>query len=115
MAFNDLERKRVEKAAKAFMEKHRPPAHIRNELDLAFRISGQSLEIYEIRPKWRSPEEKMELPAAKATYVKTQKVWKVYWQRRDLKWHAYPPQPEVDSVEKFLELVGKDESACFFG
>lgn len=115
MAFNDLERKRVEKAAKAFIKKHRPPAHIRNELDLAFRITGQSLEIYEIRPMWRSPGEKMELPAAKATYVKTQKVWKVYWQRRDLKWHVYPPQPKVASVEEFLKLVGKDESACFFG
>ncbi len=115
MASNDIERKRNEKAVIAFVEQHRPPAHIRPELDLGFRIYGQSVEIFEIRPKWRSPGEKIENPVAKATYVKTQKVWKVYWRRVDLKWHSYAPAPEVDSLEQFLELVGKDENACFFG
>ncbi|MGH8716972.1 MAG: DUF3024 domain-containing protein [Burkholderiales bacterium] len=30
-------------------------------------------------------------PVAKATYVKAQDVWKVFWQRADLKWHRYDP------------------------
>jgi hypothetical protein len=52
---------------------------------------------------------------AKSTYVKTQGTWKVYWQRRDLKWHRYDPDPEVGSVEEFLAIVDRDECACFFG
>lgn len=54
-------------------------------------------------------------PVAKATFVKTQQAWKVYWQRQDLTWHAYPPAPEVSSIDALLDLVGMDAHACFFG
>lgn len=98
------------------MQKRRPPPHIRPKLDLGFRVSGQSIEIFEIRPVWRGPpKERRESPVAKATYVKTRGVWRVFWQRRDLKWHSYEPKPEVQSVEEFTSLVSKDANACFFG
>lgn|SRR5690554_5124004 len=115
MAFNDIERKRAENLVAAFIEKHRPPPHIRPELDLGFRVQGQSIEIFEIRPALRAPEQKIEQSVAKTTFVKSQHVWKVYWQRADLKWHPYPPASEVGSLEQFLSLVEKDEHACFFG
>ncbi len=57
----------------------------------------------------------MEHPVAKATYVKTQGIWKVYWQRADLKWHGYEPDPEVETLQEFLAIVDRDEYACFFG
>ncbi|MBY5940029.1 DUF3024 domain-containing protein [Halomonas sp. DP5N14-9] len=115
MAFNDLERKRVEKAAEAFVEKRRPPPHLRSKLDLAFRIDGHNLEIFEVRQRYDKPDEKLEIPVAKASYVRKHDVWKVYWQRADLKWHGYTPCPQVETVEAFLELVDRDEMACFFG
>ena len=115
MAFNDIDRKRAERLVGAFVEKRRPPPHIRPQLDLGFRVQGQSVEIFEIRPGWRVREEKMEHPVARTTFIKTQKIWKIYWQRADLKWHTYSPAPEVDSLEEFLSLVEKDEHACFFG
>ncbi len=115
MAFNDIERKRAEKLVGAFVEKRSPPAHIRPELDLGFRVHDQSVEIFEIRPVWRTPTEKTEHPVARATFVRTQGAWRVFWQRADLKWHAYAPSPVVDSLEDFLELVARDEHACFFG
>lgn len=98
-----------------FIERKRPPVHIRNELDLGYRMTDQSVEIFEIRPFWRNPEEKIEQAVAKATYVKKQRIWKIYWQRADLKWHRYDPAPETDSLEEFLALVEHDEYACFFG
>jgi hypothetical protein len=115
MALSEFEQKKCEKEVRAFVEKRRPPPHIRDELDLGFRVNGQSAEIFEIRPLWRHPGEKIEEAVAKATYVKTQKVWKVYWQRADLKWHRYEPDPEVSSLQEFLALVDRDEYACFFG
>ena len=57
----------------------------------------------------------MELPVAKATFVKTQNCWKVYWQRADLKWYAYEPVPKVKQLREFLKLVSDDQHACFFG
>jgi len=115
MAFSEFELKRYQKAMGAFIEKHRPPVQVRNEVDLDYRIKGQSVEIFEIRPFWSNSNEKVEESIAKTTYVRKQNAWKVYWQRRDLKWHMYEPDPEVDSLEEFLEIVERDEYACFFG
>jgi hypothetical protein len=115
VAFNQLELKRIEKALSAFLAKRRPPAHIRKQIDLGHRISGQSVELFEIRPQWDDPNTIREHPFAKATYVKTKNIWKVYWRRADLKWHQYEPVPTVSSIEKFLDVVDTDRYACFFG
>ncbi|MGD2083396.1 MAG: DUF3024 domain-containing protein [Chromatiales bacterium] len=88
---------------------------MRKELDLGFRMEGQSVEIFEIRPFWREPEKTIEGAVAKATYVRTQGIWKVYWQRADLKWHRYDPHPEASTIEEVLDIVDADEYCCFFG
>ena len=115
MAFSEFEIKRLQKVVGRFIEKNRPPEHLREQVDLSFKIKGQSVEIFEIRPIWNNPQEKVEESVAKATYVKSRKLWKVYWQRADLKWHRYDPDPEVDSIEEFIEIVENDDYACFFG
>jgi hypothetical protein len=116
MALAEIELARVRKARDAFMQQRRPPPHIRPKLDLGFRVTGQSVEIFEIRPRWRGPaDEKHESPVAKATYARARGVWRVFWQRRGLKWHNYEPKPEVKSVEEFASLVSEDAHACFFG
>lgn len=115
MAFNDIERKRVENAVRAFVEKHRPPEHLRDEVDLSFRFDGRSVELFEIRQRWDNPAEKIEERVAKARYLQSRDEWLVYWQRADLEWHKYGPKPEVRSIEAFLALVEEDEYACFFG
>ncbi len=115
MAISEFEIKRCEKEVEKFLSAKRPPAYIRNELDFSYRIENQSVELFEIRPNWRNPEEKIEIPIAKATYVKKGKHWKIYWQRRDLKWHSYAPVPSVQFFEEFLSVVSEDANACFFG
>lgn len=115
MAISEFEEKRCEREIKKFMDIKRPPPHIRNQLDFGYRIVNQSVELFEVRPEWRNPESKIEIPFAKATYVKKHKHWKIYWQRKDLKWHAYGPVPEVEFFEEFLEVVAEDEHGCFFG
>jgi hypothetical protein len=52
MALSEFETKKVEKMVAQFVEKHRPQPNIRNKLDLAFRVEGQSVEIFEVRPVW---------------------------------------------------------------
>ena len=102
MAFSEFELKRIEKLAQHFVEANRPPVHIRAQLDLGFRITGQSLELFDIRPNWRNPNEINELPFAKTTYVKKSNSWKIFWMRQDLKWHRYAPDPEVPRLEDFF-------------
>lgn len=116
MVFSEFETKQMAQIAERYVERRRPPPHIRPELDLGYRVTGQSVEIFEIRPVWRgSAGEKMEHPVAKATYVKSQAIWRVYWQRADLKWHRYEPDAEVRTLEDFVAVVEKDEFCCFYG
>jgi len=115
MALNDIERKRIENVVDAFVQRRRPAPHIRPMLDIGFRVAGQNVEIFEIRPRWKEPDVKMENPVATATFVRSQARWKLFWMRADLKWHGYEPSPVVDSIEKFLADVDKDEYGCFWG
>ena len=115
MALSEFETARAKKTMDGFLARRRPPMDIRHQLDLGYRISGQSVEIFEVRPVWRSPNEKMEESVAKATFVRTQSVWRIYWQRADLKWHTYEPVPEVPTLPAFLMVVEEDPYACFWG
>lgn len=115
MAISEFELKRCEKVMDAYMEKHRPPAPVRHMVDLGYKIEKQSIVVFEIRPHWENEKEKIETPVAKTTYVKSVKIWKVYWQRADLKWHKYEPMPEVKLLEEFLDVLQEDKYSCFFG
>jgi hypothetical protein len=116
MAISEFETKRCEQLVKRYIDGRRPPPHIRPELDFGYRVKGQSVEIFEIRPVWNGePGEKMEFPVAKTTFVKNRGVWKIFWQRADLKWHRYEPNAEVRSFAEFLEVVERDEHYCFYG
>lgn len=115
MAFNDIERKRIERALDAFLEKRRPPPHIRPKLDFGYRLAGQSVEILVIRPQWDDDSIIHQYAIAKATYVRSRKLWKVFWKRADLKWHGYEPHPMANSIDEFLAVVTADECCCFFG
>lgn len=116
MGLSEFEEARIRKAATAFLEKRRPPVHVRSEVDMAFRLDGQSVELLEVRRAWNGESgEMIEQPFAKATFVKASGSWRVYWRRADLKWHRYEPHPTANTIEQFLALVEADEYACFFG
>jgi len=99
----------------AFIEKKRPPEEIRDQLDIGYKIEGEVIELFEIRPDWQNPAKKIETPVARTKYVKSRSVWKVYWMRGDLKWHPYGPQKEVNNLAVFLALVEQDQYGCFWG
>lgn len=115
LALTELERKRCEKALMDFMARRRPAPHIREQLDIGYKIEGQSIEIIEIRPDWKDASVRQESPVAKATFVRTKGNWKVFWMRADLKWHGYQPKAEVNTLKEFLGAVDRDEHGCFFG
>ena len=115
MAISEFEIKRVEKIMDGYLARTRPPVHIRNELDIGYRIENQSVELFEIRPAFKDPSEKIEHAIAKATYVKRGGIWRIYWMRADLKWHRFEPVPEVDNLEEFLSVIEDDHYGCFYG
>jgi hypothetical protein len=115
MAFSQTEKVMIEAVLAAFVERRRPPVHLREKLDWGFRIDNQSVEIFAVRPRHDDKKRKVQEPLAKATYVKTAKNWNVYWMRADLKWHSYGPAKTVKDIEGFIELVDEDKHNCFLG
>jgi len=115
MAISEFEVKRCEREIGKFLAIRRPPPYARGQYDFGYRIENQSVELFEIRPQWRNPSSTIEFLFAKATYVKKEKYWKVFWRRQDLKWHSYTPEPNVRHFERFLTIVNEDINACFFG
>jgi hypothetical protein len=115
MALSEFEVKRMEKMVGRFIEKRRPEPHLRDKIDLSFKLSGQSFEIFNVRARHDDPVQKIEDPIAKATYVKSKKQWKLFWMSADLKWHSYQPLPYAKSLEETLDVIDKDAHHCFWG
>ncbi|MGF1565373.1 MAG: DUF3024 domain-containing protein [Flavobacteriales bacterium] len=105
----------ITQAGEAFLEKRRPPEEVRANLDLGYRIDGQSVFVFGLRPNWGNPTETMESPVAKTTYVAAKKHWRVFWLRSNLKWYPYDPEPTVETIGDFFDVVNHDNHACFFG
>lgn len=101
---------------KNFIETLRPEdLEIRKELDFGYFYDGKSFEIFEIRPRWDKPEEKMNNSFAKFKYVKSKNKWKLYWMRGNLKWDLYEEFPSNVTLENVLKIMNEDKHGCFYG
>jgi len=115
MSLGELETKRVEFIMARFLKQRRPPTHLRHQMDISYRITSQSVIIFETRQDWIDPTKLRETLIAKATYTKRTQSWKIYWMPSDLKWHSYQLVPEVACFAAFISEVEKDDNACFWG
>lgn len=98
-----------------WVETQRPNAEIRDQLDIGFEWKNGTLVFFEIRPDWVNPEIIRHFPFAKARYIKSREVWKIYWLRASLKWEAYPYDPEVGRLDLVLRIIEEDKHNCFKG
>lgn len=115
MALSEFEINRCEQLINRFLEENRPPAHMRNQVDLSCKFNDQTVEVLELRPHFKDKDIIIEQPIAKATYIKNKKIWNIYWQDSNLKWISYDPCPKVSLLEDFFTLIKEDKHACFFG
>jgi hypothetical protein len=114
MAVSNSQVLNIIEVMETFLERTRPPEHIRPKLDIAYRIEGESIIIYTIRLFWNDASKMQHSDAAKTTFIKTKNHWKVFWLRADLKWYAYDPSPTVKALKDFVKLVEEDKHACFW-
>lgn len=115
MAFDNLQTLEVIQAMENFLSNVRPEENLRDELDVCYKIEDQNVIVFEIRLTWTKPKTIVEMPIAKATFVKAQDYWKVYWMRANRKWELYGPKPYVKNIKEFADLVEDDSHSCFFG
>ncbi|WP_333621541.1 DUF3024 domain-containing protein [Sphingobacterium multivorum] len=101
---------------KSFVDAKRPQnEEVRKQLDFGYSWDGQTALLFEIRPQWNDPTNILELPFAKLRFVKSSKLWKLYWMRGSGKWEAYEPKPESANLQLLLDEIDHDGYGCFFG
>ena len=114
MALSEIQRAQVSKRLAAFCDA-RVPAAARSKVRLGFRLNGGEVVLFEERPAFQPPHEWREMPVAKFKYVGTQRLWRLYCQHRDLRWHAYQALPAASGFEKLLDEVAADPTGIFWG
>jgi len=116
LAFNDLELRHIENTVGAMCRRRSPP-QFKDQLQIIYEYKGHSVLVYETRPPWDKLGVWTKLGIAKFTYVRSRKEWKLYWMRRDLKWHAYDPETGTkrNSLERLVQVVDIDRYGAFFG
>ena len=113
MAISEFEMFRVEKLAKEFCSgrnKNFPP----DQLYIDYKLEDQTLFFFEVRPKWNDPSIKIEIMVAKIRYIKKEYLWKLYWQRQNMSWELYEPNPTNASLEPLLVELSNDPHECFW-
>ena len=114
MAFSELERRKIDDSVGQLCRRRSPVEH-RNALEFVLEIEGQSVTVFEVRPRRDAPEEKTKLGVARFRYTRSRDEWRLYWMRRDLKWHAYEPAGPAARLEGLVAIVHQDQYGCFFG
>lgn len=109
-----LDRAVVSRAVRAFLDELRPSEpKILAKLDYGFTFHRQSVELFEIRPRFNKSGT-IQSAFAKATFVKAREAWKVYWRRGNGTWFPYDPST-VGTLDAVFRLVKEDRDHCFFG
>ena len=85
-----------------------------DQVKCEYRIEGQSVIIYERRKKFMG-EDYENFDIAKATYRKATDDWKLFWMRRDLKWHGYELGMFHKDIESVFLFVDEDGTGAFWG
>lgn len=114
MAFTDIELQKVKKIVGALCSE-KTPDHLKDQLRFEYEIENQNVIIYEVRPAWKNPSEFTRMPLAKLIYVRTENIWKLYWQRASGKWVLYQPKKSSKDLGILVGVIDKDSHGCFFG
>ncbi len=115
MAFDGLDTVDIIEIMENYIDRIRPPKEIRMKLDVNYKIENQSIILFEIGPCWNDKSKYQTIEYAKASFIKKNKIWKIYWMRASLKWDSYEPKKAVKKITDFLKIVDEDKFGCFKG
>ena len=97
-----------EKLVQKYIEQKRPPIELRDQVDIGYTFEEGILEIYEIRPKWKSINVKVKTSVARVKYFKSRKLWRIYWMRGSGKWEMYESNEGVKDLSEFFKILDED-------
>ena len=115
MGFTDDELALVDATVGALVARRQPPEHLHDQLRLELEIDGHRVRIWEIRPLWSDPTQTVRSGVAQFTYTRSRDEWRLYWKRRDGKWHGWNPEESTGPLTKLVRIVDEDHHGAFWG
>lgn len=114
MTLSTTERVSLEAILAHYCEK-RVPSHVRDKVQMSFRIEGNIVTLFEKRVYFQDHSRWIEHPVARFRYVKVRNKWELYWLDRNSRWHLYDNVRPNRSIEPLLAEVDKDPTGIFWG
>jgi hypothetical protein len=114
MSLTDRQLTDVERLLRPMTDRPMPPA-VRAQLRYAYRVQGHAVVLYESRPRFDRPRVWLDHDIAKFRYLASRRVWRLYCQFRDLRWHSYEPHPEARDLRRLVAEVERDPTGIFWG
>jgi len=114
MALTELQRAHITRLFTPYCADDPRPA-VRAKLRHGFHIKGNAVELLESRPAFQPPHDWRNHGVAKFRYIQSRRVWQLYCQYRDLKWHLYERLSQADTIDELLAEVEADPTGIFWG
>ncbi|TRZ89039.1 MAG: DUF3024 domain-containing protein [Methanosarcinales archaeon] len=105
----------VEKKVDAFCKKTVPP-HVLHQVNLSFKIRGNSVTIFENRAPWHEGiKEWTSMKIAQFRYDEKSGQWRLYCADRNERWHEYWNMKPTKNIDKILTEIDEDPTGIFWG
>ncbi|MBU0518061.1 DUF3024 domain-containing protein [bacterium] len=93
----------------------RSPEHLKNKLIISHKIRGNSVTIYERRPRFSKPDEWYEMIVAKFRFDSKTETWTLYYPDKNSRLHKYTEIEPTADIAVLLEEVDEDPTRIFWG
>jgi hypothetical protein len=114
VAFSELELKRIDKTVGALCRRLTKP-QFAEQLRFVYEIDRHAVSIYEERPPCYGVGGWTRMGVARFRFLRTRGEWRLYWMRRDLKWHLYEADMATSDLAALVKVVEADKYGAFFG
>lgn len=114
MAFSELELMIIERTVGALCRRMSLP-QLADELRLVYEVDAHSVLIFEERSPWNGVGEWTRRGIAKFRYVRSRRLWTLYWMRQDLKWHLFESGLATPNLAALVAVVEDNRYGAFFG
>lgn len=96
--------------------KRKVPAHALDQVNVLYKIRGNTVTIFENRAPWRPEWKKWtSMPIAQMRYDDKTGKWTLYCADRNDRWHEYIDIDATKNIDKILTEIDEDPTGIFWG
>jgi hypothetical protein len=95
----------------------RVPAHASDQVRVECEQDLRAVTIVEWRPPWREDygPEWTRLPIARLRYVRSRRLWTLFYHRHTGRWERYPLLGSTTPIDPLLDELERDPICVFWG